>query len=228
MEIVSGNAVEAVYLGISQQIIDGSMLPGTVLTELEVAQQFDVSRTPVRAALAKLTADGLLSARGSRQLQVSILSPEEIHAIYDLRFALEPEAMRLAAERGNPETFAALAEQLRRASALISADLPASTAFYEIHEKFDVEVWQAMQSPFLEKALTQLQLHLRRIRRLSKASPERLVRANEETARVAAAIAAKDPTLAAAAMRVHLSASLETSLRLVEERKIQQESRIRA
>lgn len=228
METITSSSVEGVYQGVSEQIINGQMPSGTVLTELEVASWFDVSRTPVRAALAKLTSDGLLELHGSRQLRVSFLSREDIAAIYDLRFALEPEAMRLAALRGNSERFADLKNQLLRASALVTSAAPASNAFYEIHEKFDLAVRESIRSPFLEKALSQLGLHLRRIRRLSKASPERLIRANEETALVASAIAAQDATLAEAAMRVHLSASRESSLKFVEHKQDQQQTRRQA
>jgi len=217
LEIVSGNAADLVYQGISEAIIGGDLPPGAVLTELEVAGQFDVSRTPVRAALARLTADGLLVSRGLRQLQVSYLSAEEIVAIYDLRFALEPEAAQLATTRGDAAKFRQLAEQLQRASVLISSEGSAPEAFYEIHERFDLAIREAIASPFLEKSLAQLQLHLRRIRRLSKDSPKRLARANDETAAIAQAIAAKDPLLAAAAMRVHLAASLASSLKLISE-----------
>lgn len=205
-------AAEQVYNALSQEILDGELAEGLALTELELAARFSVSRTPVRQALTRLSAEGLLVPLGSRSLMVRPISPHELTEIYELRVALELQAVRLAATRGNSKVFNDLHEQLKSAGDLVFGNKTDLRSFYKLQENFDQAIQDAIESPFLSSALASLQLHLKRIRRITRDNPLRLVQAAHETAIVAAAIARRDSEVAEAAMRVHLSESLNASL----------------
>jgi DNA-binding GntR family transcriptional regulator len=206
-------AANQVYAALSEEILEGDLASGAVLTELDLAARFSVSRTPVREALTRLTADGLLVPFGSRGLMVRPISSDELTSVYELRVALELQAVRLAARRADSQVFLELKQQLESASDLVFGDKADLRSFYYLNEKFDKAIQDAIDSPFLAAALGSLQLHLKRIRRIARHNPQRLIRAAAETALVASAIARGDSDVAEAAMRVHLSESLNASLK---------------
>jgi DNA-binding GntR family transcriptional regulator len=205
-------AAEQVYASLSEEILDGDLVSGSALTEQDLAARFSVSRTPVREALARLSAEGLLVPLGSRSLMVRPISRNELIHLYELRVALELQAVRLAANRSDSKVFTELQLLLQSASDLVFGNKADLRSFYDLHERFDAAIQEAIDSPFLSSALASLQLHLRRIRRITKHNPQRLIQAAHETAIVAGAIARGDSDVAEAAMRVHLSESLSASL----------------
>jgi GntR family transcriptional regulator of vanillate catabolism len=81
-------------------ILGGAFAPGERLTELAVAAQLNVSRTPLRAALAQLAAEGLLDVVSTGGYAVRGFSAADIHDALELRGVLEGTAARFAAERG--------------------------------------------------------------------------------------------------------------------------------
>lgn len=92
-------------------ILSGELPPGERLSEPSVAERLGASRTPVRAALARLAEEGLVEAIPSGGFAVKSFAEEEIQDAIELRGLLEGHAARLAAERGAPG--AALAEMKR-------------------------------------------------------------------------------------------------------------------
>lgn len=210
-------AAEQVYAALSEEILEGDLDAGTVLTELDLAARFSVSRTPVREALTRLSAEGILVPFGSRGLMVRPITSKEVTSVYELRLALELQAVRLAAKRCDSKIFLELKDQLEQAAELVSGNKSDLKSFYTLHERFDAAIQDAIDSPFLSSTLSSLQLHLRRIRRIARHNPQRLVKAAEETALVASAIARGDAEVAEAAMRVHLYESLNASLNSLEQ-----------
>ena len=92
------SAAESVYLRFRNALVHGHFPPGTRLSERQLSEKYDVSRTPVREALRRLQADGLVQTAG-RSLVVRILTPKEAHDVYRARAALEALGAELAAER---------------------------------------------------------------------------------------------------------------------------------
>jgi DNA-binding GntR family transcriptional regulator len=99
-------------------ISSGELRPHQRLVEQQLARELDVSRTPIREALRLLEADGYVTTASSGGLVVVDHVSEEIREIYEIRQALEGEAVRLAAERAAPEDLASISvlqRELRRA-----------------------------------------------------------------------------------------------------------------
>jgi len=90
-----------VYERLREDIVGRRVEVGASLVEMDLAERYGTSRTPVREALRRLEQDGLLE-RGRRGLQVRTPSPEEILEIYEVRIDLEALAAALAAERHTP------------------------------------------------------------------------------------------------------------------------------
>jgi DNA-binding GntR family transcriptional regulator len=201
------NASEQAYEKLRGDILSWRLVPGTPLSEIELAARLGVSRTPLRAALARLTLEGLVDA-SRRTAIVSGVSAESIADLFEVREALEAQAARLAARRRNPEVFTALAARFAAAEQTLADS--GIDAYYEVVADFDAAVDAAVANPALRTALDALRPHLVRARRSATDNHARLLRAADEHRLVCEAIAAGDAELAAAATAVHLRAALTT------------------
>jgi DNA-binding GntR family transcriptional regulator len=90
---------EDVYTGIRTSLARGRFAPGEKLVLRQLAKEFEVSLTPVREALHRLIAEGVLSQEHSRSVRVPVLSAEKILELRDIRMLLECHAVEKAAER---------------------------------------------------------------------------------------------------------------------------------
>jgi DNA-binding GntR family transcriptional regulator len=201
-------ASDRAYRVLLAEIVDGTLAPGAVLGEVEQSTRLGVSRTPIREALSKLTADGLVEPQVGRGLIVTEVSLENISELYELRGALEEQAARIAAERGDPTTFVALAEAFEHMSGLIETGANGVRVYYDLNSQFDEAIDRAIQNSYLAGALRNVRMHLARVRRIAKNNPERLREAARETLLILEAIIAGDAALAAHATHVHLHRSL--------------------
>jgi DNA-binding GntR family transcriptional regulator len=98
---------EQVYEYLLRRISTGAYPPRAPLRELDLVAQLGVSRTPIREALLRLTEYGLVEVTG-RSARIRSLSPEDLVHIFQVRKALEGEAVRLACGRLTPDDFARL------------------------------------------------------------------------------------------------------------------------
>lgn len=196
------------YRALRDEIVELALPPGTVLAEVEQAARLGVSRTPVREALGRLVADGLVTQQGGRGLVVAELGFERIAELYEVREALEVQAARLAAERREPAEFARLERELLDAARLIDDDDPARASYYALVDLLDAAIDAAVRNDYLVTSLRALRTHLARIRRVAAGRPERLARAAEEHLQILRAILDGDAALAEAATRVHLRNAL--------------------
>ncbi|PZR52066.1 GntR family transcriptional regulator [Xylanimonas oleitrophica] len=201
-------ASERAYRALRDEIVRWELAPGTVLAEVELAARLGMSRTPVREALARLVSDGLAVAVGGRGLAVAPMDLDQVRDVYEVRQALETHAARLAARRGDPGVFAALADELAATTTSADAD-PGHVAYYDLVARLDAAVDAAAGNPYLAAALAPVRTHLARIRRAAQHDPARLAAAAVEHRTIAAAIAAGDADLAAHATHVHLHHSLQ-------------------
>ncbi len=205
------------YAQLREDVWDGVLKPGAVLAEVEQSARLGVSRTPVREAFARLVADGLAQPLAGRGLVVAPLSADGVTHLYEVREALEVQAVRLAARRCVPVDFEQLAADFAAAPGLVGAGEEGLRAYYELATDFDAAIDAAVGNPHLVAAMRQVRTHLVRVRRFARHAPQRLVAAADEHALVAEAIAAGDADLAAHAMHVHLHRSREHFLTAVRE-----------
>ena len=207
-------ASDRAYTTLLDQIQTGALAPGTVLGEVEQAARLGVSRTPLREALGRLAADGLVVQQSPRVTVVSDVDVEDIRALFELRRALEETAARLAAERGDAAAFAVLAEDFARSSLQVDEG---RDAYYALIARFDAQLDASVGNDYLTSALRTVRTHLVRVRRLARDIPERLTASVAEHRLIAAAIADRDADLAAHATHVHLHNALATILASVQE-----------
>jgi DNA-binding GntR family transcriptional regulator len=94
---------------LKRDIVTGRLRSGQKLIEKDLAAAYEVSRTPLREALARLVNDGLAVSVAYRGIFVREVSRDELRAIYELRTAIEGLAAQLAADRADPATLDQLA-----------------------------------------------------------------------------------------------------------------------
>jgi DNA-binding GntR family transcriptional regulator len=189
--------VERVYGALLDAIVEGSLAPGSRLTQEEIAAQLDVSRQPVLQALRLLKSDGLVLDAPGRGVIVAPLDAAGIAQIYEVRGALDALAARLAAAR-RAVIDARLIEQGRRAArgrhtkAMIDADMAFHNAIYE-----------ASGNPLLGRSAQLHWVHLRRVMgAVLQSSPQRETLWDEHEA-IATAIAAGDARGAVRRIEAH-------------------------
>lgn len=101
---------EQVYIILKDAILRGKVKPGVKLNEVAIAEQMDVSATPVREAFRKLAKDNLVVIKPWKGVTVKGYTPEEIVAMYQCREVMEGLGARLCAERVSEEQVAELKE----------------------------------------------------------------------------------------------------------------------
>ncbi|CEJ10717.1 HTH-type transcriptional regulator McbR [bacterium YEK0313] len=106
-------APELVFEGLREAIMSGEFESGSVLRQDALAERFGTSRIPVREALRKLEAEGLVSIQPNRGAVVSHLSLEDVLELMEIRIALECRALTLAIPNMTEEDFAAAEEDLK-------------------------------------------------------------------------------------------------------------------
>ncbi len=154
---VRPDLVDQVYQSLLDAISDGSLPPGARITQEEIAEQMDVSRSPVLQALRLLKKDGLVKDAPGRGVLVAELDPQWIGNLYQVRGALDTLAARLAAERKaaiDPQIIAngRKASRGKDVRAMIDADIAFHTAIY-----------QASGNPLIFETTQFHWVHLRRV-----------------------------------------------------------------
>lgn len=206
-------ASDRAYATLLDEIQSGALAPGSVLAEVEQAVRLGVSRTPLREALGRLAADGLVAQQSARVTVVTAVDAGDIRELFEVRRALEEAAARLAAGRGDAVVFGVLADAFAGARLEGRAG---QDAYYALIARFDAELDAAVANDYLTGALRAIRTHLVRVRRLARDNPGRLAASVAEHRLIAAAIAAGDADLAAHATHVHLHNALESILASVD------------
>jgi DNA-binding GntR family transcriptional regulator len=205
-----GPVAERVYLGLKQAIADGQIGAGERLREVDLAARFGVSRTPVREALKKLQAEGLVTDVPGRGLAVTKPTPHEIMDAYLVREVLEGLAARLAAERAIETDRMRLAVVLRQIRHAIAAE--ETQRAIALSNEFDRLLFEATRSERLSAMIEAARASQGRLLRLSLEYPGRLAQTAEERAEILQAIQDGDPEAAERATREHLRRARETRI----------------
>jgi DNA-binding GntR family transcriptional regulator len=108
-----GTKADEIALALEDAVISGELAPGTVLRQEQLSERFGVSRTPIREALRRLAATGLVSFVPNRGVRVRTISREEIREAFLVRAELEA----LVTELATPRMTSAALERLREADA---------------------------------------------------------------------------------------------------------------
>jgi DNA-binding GntR family transcriptional regulator len=199
---------------VRELILRGDLPAGARLGEVELAERLGVSRTPVREALTRLAAEGLVEIVPNRGARVSRWTVSELEGVFDLRSALEPRLTAFAVPRAEPADLAVL-EDLAAAMLEIGRPGPDQDldALVPLNRRFHDRLVVIAGRPTLAAALAgaiHTPIQLRNLHAYDDAS---LLRSLAHHVEIVAAIRAGDPTWAQAVMTAHIHNARAVMLR---------------
>ncbi|KIT17590.1 GntR family transcriptional regulator [Jannaschia aquimarina] len=184
-------------------IFDGVFSDGDRLDEVRIAEQYGVSRTPVREAFQRLAQSGLVRQLPRRGAFVRQPGPIELIEMFEVMAELEAAAARLAAGRITDEALDLLKDLNRRSDdAVRERD---ADRYYDENERFHAAVYAQSGNGFLERECLRLQRRLRPFRRRQLRLRGRLRQSLGEHRAIVAALEDGDATAAADAIRAHVT-----------------------
>ncbi|MGF9649388.1 GntR family transcriptional regulator [Pseudarthrobacter oxydans] len=197
------------YEELRRRILTGDIEQGSILSQSKLAREIGVSTTPLREALRRLAAEGMVELKSHSDARVAALTAEEAKDLYVLRENLDPLAAGLAAESRMPTDVAAIEAALKQLTPLHdAADLAAMTA----HRDFHRTIYTASHNPLLIGILEGLWDKADRYRQVGlqgqQATEKDRIRVEAEHIKIAEAVIAGDPARARAAMHQHVMGSL--------------------
>jgi DNA-binding GntR family transcriptional regulator len=226
----TGTKADEIALALEEAIVSGELAPGSVLRQEQVSAQYAVSRTPVREALRRLAALGLVSFEANRGFRVRTLSRSEMWEAFLLRAELESLVTGIAAERMTAADLEELENAEKRFSRLTRAlrarepgdDRRSLTVeWMQANHGFHDVIYAVADLPYIEQVAKSARRTFAgpAVWAPGDASIDELYLANEhQHAAIHAALAAGSPEGARALAREHVLASfrlLETILEQV-------------
>ncbi|MGH3504292.1 MAG: GntR family transcriptional regulator [Nocardioidaceae bacterium] len=206
---------DGVYETIKSLIMDHWLVPGSRINMDALARELDVSATPVREALARLDADGLVTKRPlAGYMTAPLLDAVAFEHLYEMRMLLEPDAARLAAARITGADLADLATELDEAEQQPPGDAYATyRVFADRDAAFHHGIASAAGNPLLRDAVARLRAHMHVYRLYFRAGIA--VDTMREHQRIFGALRDGNPEMAARAMTAHVRSSRERLVRFV-------------
>jgi DNA-binding GntR family transcriptional regulator len=193
---------DVVYEKIRDAIINRVIPPGSRVTEAALAEQLNVSKTPVREALLKLRQIGLIEPTGRRGGRVTLPSRSSIQHAYEARQALESFAAEIVAERGTDADVTLIGEAARRC--LAAAEAGDLQGFRRWDLAFHEKISEATGNPRLHELVNDSFALVMALRRRDVPQAEGSVACARAHVRIAKAIARRDADAARRAMRDHV------------------------
>jgi DNA-binding GntR family transcriptional regulator len=201
---------EVAYARLHQAIRDGVFAPGDRLREADVAERFALSRTPVREALRKLEADGIIEHRARIGAVIRRLSHEEVVELYEMRLVLE----RTAAEMAAKHAVTAEADELEAINKDI-ASTASPTEAAALNQSFHRCIYRATRNRFLLESTRALGNAMLLLGPTTLADEARIKVVTHQHKDIIDAIRAGDIEAAGASAEAHLETSLRHRLKVM-------------
>ena len=198
---------EWAYETLRAAIIELKFSPGDSLREAALSDQLGISKTPLREALVRLQADGLVELRPYRGAVVTGYEPRDLEEIYELRELLEGACARRAAtdlEAADLDELAGVVSDSEKA--LAGDDLDELTLLFD---RFDEIIFRQTVNQRIRLQLDNLRSHIVRIGHLSVGIEGRVQKSVEEHSAIFESISSRDPERAEQAMRAHVRSVLD-------------------
>lgn len=191
------------YLELKARIQDGTFSAGEFLSERQLAARLGMSKTPVKAALERLEAEGLISVSPQQGIVVREFTVHEVADQFEIREALESFVVQAIAGRLRPGQITRLQTNLQDClTAALARDVPRSV---ELDAEFHLLFCEFLGNQEILRVMSQLRDKIHRvIFAVSLRNPDRLLASYEEHAAIAEAILAGEGDLAAQRLVQHL------------------------
>ncbi len=190
-----------------QRIFRRELEPGSWIDETRLAEEYGISRTPLREALKVLATEGLVTMKMRRGAYVTEVSEQDMSDVYHLLALLESDAAGVVARTASDaqlRDLKALHEELEHAVA-------DRDRFFQVNERFHLRLLEIAGNRWRNQMVADLRKVMKLNRQHSLLKSGRIEESLAEHAQVMQALAARDATAAAASMQAHFANGLEAA-----------------
>jgi DNA-binding GntR family transcriptional regulator len=194
-----------------QRIFNRELEPGSWIDELKIAQDYGISRTPMREALKVLATEGLVTMKVRRGAYVTEVSERDLADVYHLLSLLESDAAGVVAQTATNAQIAelqALHQELEQAARPEQLD---RQRFFEINERFHMRLLEIADNRWRNQMVADLRKVMKLNRHNSLLKSGRIQESLSEHRAIMAALAARDPQRCAQGMQAHFANGLEAA-----------------
>lgn len=191
-----------------QRIFRRELEPGSWIDELKIAEEYGISRTPLREALKVLAAEGLVTMKVRRGAYVTEVSEKDLADVYHLLALLESDAAGVVAIKATDEELAglqALHEELEGA-------VNERDRFFALNEQFHMRVLELARNRWREQMVADLRKVMKLNRHNSLLKSGRIAESLTEHRAIVAALTQRDVALTVQRMREHFESGLEAAV----------------
>lgn len=195
------------YERLRHGVLSGELVPGSIVSQVQLARRYNVSRAPLREALRMLQTEGLVEAQPGRRNRIAVVSAPDLEQLYALRITVEALAVTLTVKRMTDEDVGELRRLLEEMD--------------ELSKTLDFDRWEVPHKAFhralvaksgerLVNTIGELSDHAARYRRIFLEQPRAWAAVASEHAAIADACEAHDAGLAAGRLAAHLATTALT------------------
>ncbi len=200
---------DQIFDQLERDILSGKYRRGEVLSELRLAKELDVSRTPIREALLRLEQENVLKETG-RGMEVIGISTEDMLDLYDVRLHLEGEAAKRAALNITDEQLAELLELAELQRFYINKQGNSSSEHTKnLDSQFHELLYRSCGSKAYMDVLIRIHKKMTKFRMASVSKQSRAMQSNDEHMAIYQALEAHDPEAAEQAVLLHIRNAMD-------------------
>jgi DNA-binding GntR family transcriptional regulator len=191
-----------------QRIFSRELEPGSWIDELKLAEEYGISRTPLREALKVLAAEGLVTMKVRRGAYVTEVSQKDLIDVYHLLSLLESDAAGMVARTA---TDADLVE-LQALHAELEAAADDADRFFTVNERFHMRLLELANNRWRDQMVTDLRKVMKLNRHNSLLKSGRIDKSLQEHRAIMAALLARQPQAASECMQEHFKQGLDAAV----------------
>ena len=183
------------------------MQPGAWIDELKLAQEYGISRTPLREAIKVLATEGLITMKMRRGAYVTEVNDKDLRDVFHLMAVLESDAAAVAAQTATDKQL----QELEALHLQLERSTKDRVKFFAVNEAFHVKLLQIANNKWRDQMVADLRkvMKLNRAQSLLKAG--RIEESLAEHAAIVMALKKRDAGAALTAMRAHIESGLEAA-----------------
>ncbi len=190
-----------------QRIFRRELEPGSWIDELKLADEYGISRTPLREALKVLAAEGLVTMKVRRGAYVTEVNDKDLRDVYHLLSLLESDAAGVVATQASDSELL----ELQALHAELQAAVSDRDKFFAVNERFHMRLLDIADNRWRNQMVADLRKVMKLNRHNSLLKSGRIEESLAEHAAIVAALAARDAAAAAQRMREHFTNGLEAA-----------------
>ena len=198
---------EEVAEQLRQRIFRRELEPGSWIDELKIAEEFGISRTPLREALKVLAAEGLVTMKVRRGAYETEMSEKDLRDVYHLLSLLESDAAGVVAERATPEQQ----QTLRDLHAELESAAGNREAFFSVNERFHMALLDMADNRWRSQMVADLRKVMKLNRHNSLFKQGRIEDSLNEHRAILDAMLARDAEGTRRAMQAHFAQGLQAA-----------------